>query len=182
MATATDLLTIAEYLALPDAGAPTELVRGRIVEHPFHEPIHGLVNNRVACILGDYVRGRGLGELTIGSGVITLRDPDSLRGADVAYYPATKLPPTDAWPTYLDVPPDLVLEVRSIHDRWADLLTKAAEYLAAGVLVVVLLDPDARTATVLVADLPPRTLGPGDLLTLPAILGDFAARVDDIFA
>ena len=55
---------------------------------------------------------------------------------------------------YLDVPPDLVFEVRSEHDRWAKVTEKVAEYLNAGVPVVVVLDPDTETARVHYADAP----------------------------
>ncbi len=182
MATATALLTIEEYLALPDTGTPTELVRGRIIEVPPPGSRHGRFAFRFAHYLGVYVIDRGLGEIiTHDSGVVTRRDPDSLRGPDVAYYRAAKLPPIDAWPKYFDFPPDLIAEVRSPSDRWPEMVQKAGEYLAAGVPVVVLLDPDTRSAHVFEADRAPRVFGPQDTLTFPDLLGDFAVVVGRIF-
>ena len=185
MATATALMTAAEFAAMPGTGTGTgtrtELVRGRIVEVPPPGLRHGYLCSRFIRLLGNHVAEHHLGAVISESGVITRRDPDSVRGPDISFYSAAKLPPPDQWGVYLDVPPDLVVEVRSPHDRWAEMVRKAAEYLAAGVLVVLVLDPDPRSATVFGRDQAPQTLGPGDTLTLPDILGDFALRVGDIF-
>ena len=51
------------------------------------------------------------------------------------------------------------------------------EYLEAGVGVVVVLDPEPRTAHIFRADRAPQQLGPDDELTLPEILGDFRVKV-----
>ncbi|MBY0233003.1 MAG: Uma2 family endonuclease, partial [Gemmataceae bacterium] len=48
----------------------------------------------------------------------------------------------------IPVVPDLVLEVKSPSDTWMDLFAKLLEYLRAGVLVVVFLDPARRTASI----------------------------------
>ncbi len=45
-------------------------------------------------------------------------------------------------------PPELVIEVRSPSDRWGQLFTKVGEYLAAGVLAVVVVDPNTETVSV----------------------------------
>jgi hypothetical protein len=60
-------------------------------------------------------------------------------------------------------------------------LAKVAEYLEAGVLVVVVLDPEPRMAHLYYADRPVRTLGPDEELTLPEILGDFRVAVRRFF-
>ncbi len=182
MATATALLTIEEYLAPPDDGTSTELVRGRIIEMPPPGSLHGRFAFRFGYHLGHHVIERGLGEIiTNDSGVITHRDPDSLRGPDVAYHPAAKLPPMQDWPTYFAFVPDLIAEVRSPSDRWIEVLQKASEYLTAGELVVVLLDPPTRSVHVFREDQPPQKFGPEDTLTFPNLLGDFAVVVGRIF-
>jgi Uma2 family endonuclease len=75
------------------------------------------------------------------------------------------------------VPPELVFEVRSPTDRWREVHAKVAEYLAAGVGVVCVIDEQTATAHVFGADEAPRTLGPDEELTLPGILGDFRVTV-----
>ena len=182
IAEALALLTVEQYAAMPDEATPSELVEGRIIEVPPPGYEHGKICARISRLIGNQVEDGGLGEVvTNDSGIITRRDPDTVRGADVAFYSAPKVPPSDQVSGYPAIPPDLVVEVRSPSDRWADLLTKAAEYLAAGVLVVVVLDPETRAAHIFEADRPNRVLGPEDVLTFPDLLGDFAVVVGRIF-
>ena len=50
-------------------------------------PRHGQICNEVGRLLGNYVKAKGLGKVTSNdSGIITERDPDTMRGADVAFY------------------------------------------------------------------------------------------------
>src|SRR6266566_9086075 len=81
------LITAEEFLAQPYDGRRTELVRGKVVEMPPTNFLHGIICVRVAAILWDYVKTRDLGWVTCNdSGVITQRDPDSVRGPDSAYF------------------------------------------------------------------------------------------------
>jgi len=182
MATVATLMTIEEYLALPETGTRTELVRGVVIElsRPGYE--HGKICIEISFLITLFVKQSGSGRV-IGndSGIITHRDPDSLRGADVAYYSAVKANAIGVQKGYPNLAPDLVVEVRSPSDRWSEMVHKAGEYLAAGVLVVVLLDPDTRSAHVFEADRAPRAFGPQDTLTFPDLLGDFAVVVGRIF-
>ena len=72
--------------------------------------------------------------------------------------------------------PELIVEVCSEHDSWLEILDKVAEYLNAGVLVVIVLDPEPRITHVFSADNPPRTLKVDEELVLPGILDDFRVR------
>jgi Uma2 family endonuclease len=64
-----------------------ELVRGEVIELPVPAKIHGRVCINVGFILETYVRQRGFGYITGNdSGVILERDPDTVRGPDVALY------------------------------------------------------------------------------------------------
>jgi Uma2 family endonuclease len=58
---------------------------------------------------------------------------------------------------------------------------KITEYLNAGVITVVVLDPDSQTAHLFSADDAPKTLAAGDELTLPGILDGFRVRVGQFF-
>jgi Uma2 family endonuclease len=176
------LLTAEEYLQLPDTGAPTELVRGRVIEMNVPYPRHGEICCKVGRIIGNYVDERGLGRvLTNDSGVITERGPDTVRGADVAYYSYARVPRGPLPRAYLTVVPELVFEVRSPTDRWQRLLAKAAEYLEAGVSVVCILDEMTERVLICRADELPVTLQGDDGLHLPDILGDFRVAVRQFF-
>ena len=176
------LLTIDDYLRLPENDRPTELVRGRVVEGCWPTPRHGLVCSTACLILGRHIARQELGHLLInGTGIITGRNPDTLRGADIAYYSYTHVPPGPLPDEYLSVPPELVFEVLSSDDRWSKLLAKVAEYLEAGVTVVCVLGPKTSRAHVYYADQSAEILSADDELSFPEILGEFRVRVGRFF-
>ena len=182
MAVATALLTIEEYIALPDTRYPTELVRGRIVELPPPKSRHGQICVRIIYLLMQYLDGKNLGHLLSNdSGIITERNPDSMRGANIAYYSYAKVPKGPLPEGYLQVPPELIFEVRSPGDRWRNVLTKAAEYLEAGVELVVVIDPADESAHLFHSDRAVERLSADDTFRAPTILGDFEVQVARFF-
>ncbi|MFQ5731793.1 MAG: Uma2 family endonuclease [Planctomycetaceae bacterium] len=183
MATVTSpkLLTAEEYLLLPEPDRPTELVRGEIVELSPPGFRHGKVSGRIFRLLDEYAEANDCGHVTSNdSGVITEREPDTVRGADVAYFSYARLAKDEEPEGYPEVAPDLVFEVLSPSNRWPQLLVKVAEYLQAGVSVVVVVDPKAnqfhvyRTAD---AGEPVSVLNASDAFKLPDILPGFSMPV-----
>jgi Uma2 family endonuclease len=174
------LLTAEEYLALPDDGRQTELVRGRVVEVPPANFRHGVLCNRIGRLIGNFVEDRNLGwVINNDAGVITRRDPNSVRGPDVAFFSYSRVPkgqPPEGCPS---VAPELVFEVRSPSDRWLAINAKAGEYLSAGVVVVCVVDPE--TVGVYPQNEFPRRLTIDEELTLPEVLPDFRASVRRFF-
>jgi Uma2 family endonuclease len=179
----TALLTAEEFARRPDPGYPEELIKGRIVPMPQPGVRHGKVCARTSFLLQYHLMVHDNGHVVSNdSGVITERGPDTVRGADVAYYSSAKFPRHLPLPAgYADVPPDLVFEVLSSHDRWPKVLAKVVEYLEAGVAVVAVLDPEHRNLHLYEGDRPARILGETDELTLPALLGDFRVVVGRFF-
>lgn len=173
VAQAEPLMTAEEFARRPDPGYPEELVRGRVVAMPPPKPRHGEICNSVAHLLTAHVRSHGLGRvLSNDSGVITRRGPDTVRGADVAYYSYERVPRGPLPDHYLDIAPDLVVEVLSPGDRWPLVLQKVGEYLDAGARLVVVLDPDERAAHVYAADRAPRVVRGDEALALPEVFGE----------
>ena len=81
------LLTASEYARLQDNGALTELVRGRIVTLNMPAPRHGQICAIIARIIGNHADQQKLGHVVVNdSGVVTEHDPDTVRGADLAFY------------------------------------------------------------------------------------------------
>ena len=179
----TDLITADEFAARADGGVPMELVRGRIVRMNLPKPLHGLVCFKAALKIGGFAEQHKLGWVfSNDSGVITERNPDSVRGPDLAFCSYQRLPKS-ARPQrdYLEVAPELMVEVRSPDDRWPALQAKVAEYLAAGVLVVCVLDAVAEFAVLYTPDDAPRQLSGDDVLEFPNVLPGFSARVREFF-
>jgi Uma2 family endonuclease len=182
MTTAVKLMTAEEYLLLPDDGWPTELVRGRVITMNMPFPRHGEICSNTGYIVRSYLETNDVGRVVTNSGLIVERDPDTVRGADVGFYSYKQIPKGPLPQGYLSVPPELVFEVRSPGDRWRDVLAKVAEYLAAGVLRVCVLDQETETITVYSANEPEAKLTRDQELVLPDILPGFAVRVARFFA
>jgi Uma2 family endonuclease len=175
-------MTAEQFRRRPDPGYPEELVQGRVVAMSVPDRRHGYVCGRVDRIFGNFVDERDLGRVICNdSGVVTERDPDTVRGADIAYYSYSRLPRGTLPTGYGPEVPELVVEVRSVNDRWREILVKVSEYLSAGVMVVVVLDPEAQIAHIFSADDPPRMLAADEELTLPSVLGEFRVRVGRFF-
>jgi Uma2 family endonuclease len=182
MSIAEALMTAEEFAELPDDGRSLELVEGRIIELPPPKGRHGRVCYRIASIVGNFVDARDLGTILINdTGIITRRNPDSVRGADVAYFSYDRMARGPVPDSYADVAPELIFEVRSPSDRWRDVETKVAEYLSMGVLVVCVLDPQPPAARLYAPNQPVRILGPDDELTFPEFLPGFVAVVRNFF-
>jgi Uma2 family endonuclease len=181
MATVATLLTAEQFLALPDNGPPSELVRGEVVYMPPPFFPHGVVCSNVVRVVGRFLDDHDLGTLTSNdSGVITERDPDTVRGADAAFYSYQRIPKGTRPAGYPKVSPDVTFEVLSPTQRWPEVLTKVGEYLHADVRAVCVLDPDNQTAHVYRADRAPEVFQRDELL-LPEISAEFRVRVGRFF-
>jgi Uma2 family endonuclease len=153
-----------------------------VVEMNVPAPRHGEICANVTLLLGPHVREHGLGRLvTNDGGVLTGRNPDTVRGADVAFYSYSRVPRGPLPQGYLPVVPELVFEVRSPTDRWPPLLAKASEYPEAGVTVVCILDQMSERVLLCRADDLPRTLHGDDEWHLPDVLGEFRVPVRRFF-
>lgn len=172
------LLTAEQYADLPDDGRRTELILGKVVEMPQPGFRHGVLCNRIGRIVGNYVEGRKLGRvLNNDSGVVTRRGPDTVRGPDVAFFSFDRVPAAEEPEGYPAVAPELVFEVRSPSNTWAAVTAKVAEYLAAGVKAVCVLDPDTASVGVYTEGELPRRLTSDEELTLPEVFPDFRVPV-----
>ncbi|MEX2120543.1 MAG: Uma2 family endonuclease [Pirellulales bacterium] len=181
MATTETLLTAEEYARLPDAGRPTELVRGKIVMMNRPGVRHGWICNRIGQLLANFVYVHRLGHvLNNDSGVVTQRSPDTVRGADVAFYSYKRVPKGPRPKVYAGVAPELVFEV-SPDDRPRKVLEKVTEYLHVGVLCVCVVDPKRRIVVIHYPDRPEQTLAADDNLEFPAILPGFSCPVRHLF-
>jgi len=183
MATVAEkLLTAEEFRRLPDDGRRKELVRGKVVFMNVPAPRHGYICANIVGVVRPFVVANRLGRvMSNDSGVRTEDEPDTVRGAGVAFWSFRRLAPGPLPEGYVNPVPELVFEVRSPTDRWAEVLAKVAEYLQAGVDVVCVLDPATQTAHVYGADQPTRVFGADQELTLPEVLGEFRAPVRAFF-
>lgn len=178
MATTLELLTAEEFAKLPGEGRPAELVRGRVVTMNVPGQLHGYLCSTVVALLRTYVDARGLGRvMSNDSVVITARNPDTVRGADVSYYSYERLPRGPFSNRYVPVVPELVVEVLSPDDRWSKVHEKIAEYLNAGVLIVCVVDPEEQVVHLYYPNQAQRMLTKNDQLEFPELFADFRVPV-----
>lgn len=178
----TRLITAEEFYQLPDDGIPRELVRGEIVVMNVPGFRHGNVCARIGAALGSYLERHDIGDFTCNdSGMVTERNPDSVRGPDVAYFSYQRLPKEYNPETYPNVAPEIVWEVMSPWDRWKDLLGKVHEYLQANVLVVCVIDPERQQFVTYYPDRPEERINLGDVWREPAILPEFELPLEKVF-
>jgi Uma2 family endonuclease len=119
--------------------------------------------------------------LSNDSGIVTERDPDTVRGADIAYYSFERVPKGPLPAGLLDIAADLVFEVLSPSDRWSEVQVKVAEYLDAGVRAVCVVDDDTRSVHVFRSDKPLQVFKAADEFALPEILSEFCVKVERFF-
>lgn len=182
MTTEATILTADEFRTLADPSSLMELEAGVLVEFRHPGLHHGYVCNRIGCVVGSYVEQHQLGwTISNNAGIITTRDPDTVRGPDVMYYSYQRLPKEDLPEGYAEVAPEVVFEVLSPDDRPRRVIRKIAEYLSAGVLCVVVLDPESRTVSLHRSGHVASELAFQDTLLLPEIADDFEVPVAKFF-
>ncbi|MEX2560450.1 MAG: Uma2 family endonuclease [Pirellulales bacterium] len=179
------LLTCADLAALPAAlpSGPVdfELNNGRLVIMTPPGDLHGAVQTKIVAQLFMQAESRGLGKVRTETGVILRRNPDRVVGPDAAFVASRSLPIQCSAEGYLETIPDLVAEVRSKNDLQADLDEKVDDYLAAGVRVVWILDPYARTVTAHRRDTPPQVFAEQATLAAEDVVPGFGLVVADLF-
>lgn len=176
------LLTAEEYLRLPENGCPTELVRGRIVPMNVPNFRHGKICARLASLLTHYAEEHQLGHVLCNdAGVVTQRDPDTVRGPDVSFYSYARIPKGAEPGGYPGVVPEIAIEVRSPTDRWAKILGKVSEYLTAGVDLVYVIGGQSQSIFAYTADEPSTSLGIDDEVAFPAPFDGLRLPVRRVF-
>ena len=143
------LLTAEELLRLPDTGRRLELVEGELFEMPPAGGEHGDIAAVVLIVLGEYVRRHRLGRtFAAETGFVLARDPDTVRAPDASFVSYGRLPRGEVPPGYVDMAPDLAVEVTSPSDSAREVQQKTDSWLAAGTSEVWVVSPRERTVTV----------------------------------
>src|SRR5207253_10330580 len=117
-----------------------ELVDGvlHVSEPPF--AWHGAIQVRLAAALHAHVVPRRLGMVLGESGFVLRRGPDTVRGPDVAFIRAERIP-SRAKDGFLEGAPDLVVEIVSPSNTAAEMTRKVKDYFSAGARLVWLVYP-----------------------------------------
>ncbi len=175
------LVTAEEFAAYPEPldGSKQELLRGEVITMPPPQGLHGGTQALIAHLLLSVVRPRKLGWVRTESGMRMERDPDSVFGPDIAFLSISRFPtPPEG---YIEIPPDLVIEVLSPEDRRKHVREKLKNYVKNGVKVVWLVDPEMRTVTVYAGSLRGTELDEAETINGGDVLPEFSCKVAEFF-
>jgi Uma2 family endonuclease len=184
MSTRTRLITADEFLCWPDEpGFRQELIRGEVVTMSLPGGRHGKVALKIGRLIGNYVEAAQLGDTYAAeTGFIVEHDPDTVRGADVAFVGNERLVLITRPEKHIPFGPDLAVEVRSPNDREDEIEEKVQLWLSAGSQIVWTVDPDDRTVVVHRRGAEPVTLREDDEIDAGDVIPGFRCRVSDFFA
>jgi Uma2 family endonuclease len=175
------LITGEELLAMGDVG-PCELIDGRIVPMSPTGGEHAFFESNLGFELTRFARQSGRGWVMVGEvGIYIRRNPDRVRAADVAFI-SNKRSPQRPSKGFLDVAPELVVEVMSPDDRWQDVRQKLEDYFSIGVEWVWVVEPDNRTILVYSSITEMQKFAEPDTLIGTGVLAGFTLLVTELFA
>ncbi len=176
-------MTAQELANLPARGARYELQRGKLIRMTPAGFRHGDIAMVLGALLLQYVRQKGLGKvLAAETGYKLSRDPDTVRAPDVSFVRQNRVPQGDAAKGFLELAPDLAVEVVSPNDRAGEVYEKVAEWLMAGTRLVWVVYPDTKTITVYRSLKDIEVLTTADTLQGEEVIPGFTCPVAEIFA
>jgi hypothetical protein len=118
----------------------------------------------ILAALHEHVRANRLGHVVSEVGFVLRRNPDTVRGPDVAFVRAGREPGGDDAQRFFAGAPDVAAEVVSPGDTAWEVAEKVEEYLAAGTSLVWVVDPKNSLVVVHTPDHVARVLRAGDTL------------------
>jgi Uma2 family endonuclease len=179
---AAGLVTADDLLQSTELRGRHELIEGRLVEVPPAGYEHG---NRAAVMiyfLVDYARSTRRGRVqTSETGYRTRQDERTVRAPDASFMPFTKVPAEQKPQGYLDIPPDVVVEVISPYDSAEEVEQKTQEWLNFGVLMVVNVYPVSQRIHVFRTDASPVILTIDNTLDGGDVLPGFSVPIRQLF-
>src|SRR5213075_2560011 len=142
-----------------------ELVRGEIRNMAPSGFDHGAIIDNLQFLLSQHVRAHKLGKvLGAETGFKLAKNPDTVRGADVSFIAAARLPSGNRPIGFWDGAPDLAVEVISPTDTANEVKEKVADYLDAGARQVWIVYPKRKTIVIHKPNSDPLTLRESDVL------------------
>lgn len=181
LVSADDLPVLSSRLAAE--GKRTELVRGDLVVVAPAGGRHGNIANRLGFFIGQHALERDLGHVfAAGTGFCVGRDPDTVRAPDVSFVAYGRLAEDEPPSGYMELAPDLAVEVVSPNDSPAAIRDKVQDWLEAGTPLVWVVYPDSRSVAVHSPAGRLQELEDTDILSGAPALPDFTVAVRDLFA
>jgi Uma2 family endonuclease len=182
MSTATRPITAEELWRMP-GDRRRELVRGEVREMAPSGFDHGVLVDNFQVSLSNHVRANKLG-IVVGAetGFRLSRNPDTVRGVDVGFVRADRMPKAGRPTSYWEGAPDLAVEVLSPNDTVEEIEAKVDDYFGAGCPMVLVINPRRRTLTVHRPGQQPLVLRESDTFEAGEVVPGFRCAVAALFA
>lgn len=146
---------------------------------------HGRLAAEIARRLGNFLAQHPHLGVVVGAetGFRLSRDPDTVLGPDAAVVRTDRLPASQLQVGFLELAPDLAVEIVSPTDRWTTVSGKVDAYLAAGVRMVWVVEPSPRAIRVYSSKCAEQRLQADrdDVLRAEAILPGFVMALAELF-
>ena len=155
-----------------------ELEEGSIIIVGPSDIIASEVSLEFARQLSNWVKPRRLGRVFDSAGGFILPGGD-LKAPDVSFVLRDSLPRSIRY--FANLVPDLVVEVKSQSDRIAKLQQKIKMFLAQGVKVGILIDPDELTVTLYLPEREPIVFRDGETLAIPSLLPGWELQISELW-
>lgn len=156
-----------------------ELVRGVIVEMSRPGALHGDVVAQILVLLRTFVMQNRLGRVFTESGFALFGSNDTVRGPDVAFVTAERVPQPipEGWFYFA---PDIAIEVVSPNDTASEIQEKVEEYLKAGSRAVWVFYPKTKSINIHEGNIT-RRLSEKEILEGGGLLPEFSVPVRQFF-
>ncbi len=177
----TEAVLTGEELFASGDGDRLELVKGKPSPMTPTGYLHGLTESTLGSKLKMFVDQNGSGKVMVGEvGIYTGRNPDTVRAADILFISNRRMSRVKST-GYLDVAPELVVEIISPGDRWCDIVDKLDEYFSIGVQNVWLVDPRHKQVFVYTSPTEATRFSGEQTITGGDVLPGFETRVLELF-
>lgn len=174
--TASTLVTADELIRLPDDGSRYELVRGELRKMSPTGLEHGWISALIVRHLLNHVTNHKLGLVTTAeTGFRVSRFADTVLAPDVSFLSTARVVMTKE---FFEGPPDVAFEVVSPNDRYTEVQAKTAEWLRAGTLAVVIVDPETKSARI---ERSGSTVDVIDVIAIDDVIPGWRLPLDELF-
>ena len=181
--TTVQIVTAEELLHMPDDGFRYELVKGGLVKMAPAGHGHGVLAMGIGWRLAQHVATHSLGQVCAAeTGFRIASNPDTVRAPDVAFISRGRVEDAGLVEGYWPGAPDLAVEVISPSDTYAEVEDKVLDWLHAGTLMVVAVNPRQQTVTVYRSRTDITILTGNDTLDGKDVVPGWTLAIQDLFA
>jgi Uma2 family endonuclease len=181
--TTTQQVTAEDLLQMPSDGFRYELLKGELRKMAPASHQHGRITMNVSGPLDYHVRTNNLGIVFAAeTGFKIGSNPDTVRAPDVAFVSQERIQQAGDVKGYWPGAPDLVVEVVSPSDVYTEVEEKVIEWLEAGAIAVIVVNPRKGLVTLYQSITDIVILTKDEILDVSDIVPGWTIAVKNIFA